>query len=52
MVSLSSLDINHEICLVFSAIVFNVQLLPTDAPIEECFTSLLHPEASIRTTMS
>lgn len=52
MVSLSSLDINHEICLVFAAVIFNVQLLPIDALIEECFASLLHPEASIRKMMS
>lgn len=47
----SSLDINHEIWSVFSAVILNLQLLLFHAPIEECLVSLLYPEASIRTMM-
>lgn len=52
MMSLSSLDINYEICLVFFAVTKNVQLLHIDTPLEEHLVSLLYPEASIKTMMS
>lgn len=47
----SSLDINHEIWLMFSAVILNLQLLLIHAPTEECLVSLLYPEASMRTMM-
>ena len=52
MMSLGSLHINHEICLVFSAVIKNVQLLHIHAPLEEHLVSLLYPEASIKTMTS